>query len=936
MAGLELKLLGGLSVRQEGKTLASLRSKKGQALLVYLAMSGQAHSRLALAGLFWPDKPEADALRNLRKGLHLLNRDLGPYLHITRESVALSDETTVLVDALTFESAAQTTPSSLANLEAAGDLYGGPFLEGFYLSDCPEFEGWMIGRRETLHSLALDSFWRITGERRKRGDYARAEQSARRQIVLDNLDERGHRDLMEALALQGRRAEALQQFESCRHILEAELGVEPAPSTLRLAERIRLNQLTAPTIQEPSEAEPPVERGGPDTQAGLPVVAPLIGRENELTTLRNYLGSSVGRIVTIVGPGGIGKTTLAVTVARQESERYVDGVGYISLAAIQADDASSPSSAKNAIIRAITAALGYALQQGGRSHTQQLRDLLAGQQRLLVLDNFEQVVAGASVVAELTQAAPRLTILVTSREPLGLYGEQLLPLNGLAFDPSAVSEDDAAAQLFLQRVRQRDPTFMLGDSERPYLTQICQMVGGSPLALELAAANMEGISLSRMAEELTHSLDLLSTNWSDRPERHRSIRSVFEASWRSLTSEEQRVLSCLSVFREGFDVDAAQTVSAPRLTVQAYRRVLAGLIHKSLLGYDRAADRYSMHELLRQFAAEKPALALDDQAEANQRHCDYFTTLLAQQERKWNTASEEEALNTLLIDEANIGRAWRWAMEHHQWSRLVAAFYSWQSFYRWRIAIAEFNELCGAILEQTRRVTVGQSVEVLQLRARAMGALLWSEPDKRKAARMVEDMHGLLDDLERRGVDVAEERALLLRDSAILIGQLGGPTRAAEQLERSKALFDAKGMLWDAAMVEGNLALIDWRHGRHAEAVRRQERVLATAQHLGSKRSEGAAAFNLGLFLRSLGEFDRAAELQQAALDEGRRLNYGLALTRYAAGLARTQLWRGQSEEARRRASEGLNAAQASHFPQYVAWARGYLAETQIHGGQYR
>lgn len=935
MAGLELTLLGGLSVSEEGKRLRSIRSKKGKALLAYLAMTGQPASRLALAGLFWPDKPEEDALMNLRKVLHLLNQELALYLHTNRESVGLAEEAHVWVDALEFEVAARKTPTTLATLEQAGELYQGAFLKGFYLSDCAEFEDWMTARREALQNLALESFWRITGERRKAGDYQQAEQSARRHIALDNLDERGHRDLMEVLALQGRRAEALQQYESCRRILEAELGVEPAPATVALAERIRLNQLTSPTAPDTAvaneDAEPPVSRDGPR----LPSVAPLIGRENELAMLRDYLGNADGRIVTIVGAGGIGKTSLALTLAEQESGKFADGVCYVSLDAVEAGEASASDSARKAVIGAIGAAMGHPLQQDEHHHAQQLHKLLGERQLLLVLDNFEPLIAGAQAVADLARAAPRVTVLITSREPLGLYGEQLLPLSGLYFAAEEISESDAAAQLFLLRARRRDPTFGLGDKDLPYLRQICQTVAGSPLALELAAANLEGLSLPKLAEELTKSIDLLSTTWSDVPERHRSIRSVLDASWNQLTPEERRVFCCLSVFRNSFSGDAAHVVCAPQSPSADCHQVLAALLRKSLLNYDRTSNRYSMHELLAQFAAEKLSLLANEEAGANSRHSDYFMTWVAQLDSDWNTATEEEALETLMQEESNVRKAWRWALDHDQWARLVDAFDSWQTYHRWQITIAEFNDICQELLQRTGRAGSEVAVEALRLRAKATISLLWSEPDQRKAARMADETHTLLDFIEERGADVTEDRATLLRDTAFLVSQLGNPALAVEQLERSKALFEQRSRRWEVAKVEGNLAVIDWRHGRHASAVRRQENVLAIAQHLGSKRSEGAAAFNLGLFLRSLGQLDRSAELQRTAIEEGRRQEYGLALTRYKAGLARTLLWQGQLEEAKRLTSEALSTAQASHFPQYVAWTRAYLAEIQLHGGQY-
>jgi len=405
------------------------------------------------------------------------------------------------LDAAEFERALSGAAQTTAQLETALELYRGDFLEGFFV-DSQAFEEWTRIERERLHYLAIDALDTLITRHLGQGAYSAGITCASRLLQMDNLREETHRQLMELLALAGQREAALAQYETCRRLLNDELSVLPTPETTALYERIRSGQL----IRDRSTGNEIVHRT--DTVSSrprhnLPVqTTPFVGREAELADLARLFADPTVRLVTILGPGGMGKTRLAIEAAAAQLDHFTHGVFFVPLAAL-------PTPAD--IARALADAIGLQFEGGGpgsehRNAQQQLLDYFRQKHQLLVMDNFEHLLEGADLLTAILQAAPGVRILATSRERLHLSSETVFTLGGMAF-PGLDSPEDAlhydSVQLFLQSARRVRRDFDLCPGDLPSVSLIHHLVGGMPLGLRLAAGWVDQFSLEEIVQELS-------------------------------------------------------------------------------------------------------------------------------------------------------------------------------------------------------------------------------------------------------------------------------------------------------------------------------------------------------------------------------------------------------------------------------------------------
>ncbi len=679
-----LFLLGSPRVEDAGGRDVRFRTRKELALLAYLALeSDRSHSRELLANLLWPDSPEDTARNNLRVALSRVGTALqltpSP-IEATRTDVRWHATRSVWIDAVAFEAIlhAQTRARTGSDLSSALNLYHGDFLHGFELRDAQPFEEWLTLRRESLHRNMVTALDQSGRECESKSDYKGAEQVARRHIASDPLDERAHRLLMRALALLGDRNGALAQFENCQNILVQELGVEPESATISLATRIREGKLTDPTPQT-----------NPTTR-NLPLSPTrFVGRKDELAHVSDLLKRAP--LVTLVGPGGIGKTRLALEVAHQLSAFFVDGVHYVALSGIASTAALVPT---------ILRTLGLPV---GENSEGQLPAALAGKHILLVLDNLEHLTGCAHVIAALLAASSGLHVLATSRERLRLASEHVASVNGLPY--SRPSSSDAtfipeAAALFLQTALRVNPRFTLSSDAQPALAQICVLTRGMPLALELAAGWCASMSLPEIALELEQSAGFLVSDQPDMPERQRSLRAAFDWSWQLLNATERDAFARLSVFREGFTRDAAVNVAEVNLSM------LAQLSQKSLLtlqdGRGAQVARYEMHGLLREFASDVLADVPELRHHVKLRHAIYYLKLLASQESQLQGSQMSQAVFAIDTELSNIQKAWRWCSKRDRFDLLLPALFATYQYY---LASGRFADGATAFGFSTERLT---------------------------------------------------------------------------------------------------------------------------------------------------------------------------------------------------------------------------------------
>lgn len=413
---------------------------------------------------------------------------------------------------------------------------------------------------------------------------------------------------------------------------------------------------------------------------------PFIGRELELNELSDLLAHADIRLVTILAAGGMGKTRLALEVAKSHLPKFPNGVYFIPLAQLRAVDDMIPTIAAHLYVQLTTS----------DDPTAQLLNHLRDKAILLVLDNFEHLLAGASLITTLLEAAPRLKILVTSRERLNLHGETGYALGGMTLptgETRAETLNCSAVQLFIQRMQMMQANATVPDNELAYVRRICHQVGGMPLGIELAASLIDVLSPQEIAAEIEQNVDILATEMRDMPPRLRSIRAVFDYSWSRLTDAEQDVYRRLAVFRAGFTREAAQAVAGANF------RVLKRLANKSLLQRDTNSERYMIHELLRQYAEEQ--LKISGAADStHQVHTTYYTDLMAQGESRIKGQGQLEALNQIELDFENTRAAWQWAVEHADFEAINQSLESLYWFCTMRARVPTGEQLFQQAREQ--------------------------------------------------------------------------------------------------------------------------------------------------------------------------------------------------------------------------------------------
>ena len=674
---LSIHLFGPPRFERDGAPIHISR-RKGLALVSYLAQTNQPASRERLATLFWPEHNQMEALKSLRRELARLKKELGrESITATQSQLAFDAGAGALVDVVRFQKQLQLVHehdhfpemhclSCLDALTNAVNLYSDDFMAGFNLPDCSEFDAWQDFERESLRHGLGQALHQLTIWHATQRDYVRAINYSRRWLALDPLHEAARRALMQVYAEAGRPAEALRVYEEGVQLLQEELDIAPAEESRQLWQAIRAGRV--PDIQEGADgpAKPARQAAhvqGRHRRSNLPrQPTPFVGRSRELVMIQLRLQEPACRLFNLVGPGGIGKTRLALEVGRcildEGVPRFADGVFFVPLAAV---------SAPEGIVSAILEAAGITLY-GNMPPEQQLLDYLHDKQMLFILDNLEHLLEGGETITAILAAAPAVKVLATSRVALRLQEEWFHPLGGLSVPPpgsparryEAAGDSSAslrsydAVRLFEQCAHHASPSFS-PDEDVENVARICRLVEGMPLALELAAAWLKVLDVRAVADELEHSLDLLDSRFRNMPERHQSIRAVFDQTWAMLDSAEQEVLARLSVFRGGFTREAALQV------VGATLFLLTGLVEKALL-HKTTHGRYQLHELLRQFAAgQSEEMGLVEESRA--AHCRYYMANLAQREPELKGAQQQIALKQIKNNLENIRFAWNWALD---------------------------------------------------------------------------------------------------------------------------------------------------------------------------------------------------------------------------------------------------------------------------------
>lgn len=624
-----------------------------------------------------------------------------------------------------------------------------------------------------------------------------------------------------------------------------------------------IRQARTALASEPSADPTPATAEAVPLPRHLPLPpSALIGREAEINVLQHLLLQERCRLVTVLGVGGMGKTRLALATAAALARHFPDGAAFVALAPLQA---------AHQLPGAVADALGLVLQ-GAHDTQEQVLHHLATRHLLLVLDNFEHLLndelgRATHWLLELLRRAPDLYLVVTSRERLRLSGERIFELGGLALpQPASDLAQAEAVRLFVERAQGVDSSFALTAQNADAISRICRLMDGMPLALELAAAWVRMLSCGEIADEIQRSLDFLVLADRDMTPRHRSMRAVFDHSWSLLTVEEQRVLAALAVFRGGCQREAAQAVAGATLPV------LAALIDKSLVrrvGETPGLARYELHELTRQYAAQR--LAADPVAEESvlARHCEFYARFVKTQELALGGAQQMAAMAQIDQEIDNIRSAWRLAVEQDWLAPLQQMVNGLGEAFYWRSRYHEGVLLWRALVEQLQRQAL-PSAEATLLRCSArtwLGCFLTQVGEGATVEDLFRELFADLADLAAAGYDVRACQALAQHELAYFyIGTIGNYAEALALQSDSVALYRQLGNAHGLGRALARQSRILHFLGRYREAIAVAEEAIAVGQRNSDQLVTVGAIEGLALSLTYLGEFAAAEPHFRTAL----------------------------------------------------------------------
>ena len=955
---LTISLLGGVAILQDETTVTGFASRKVEALLVYLACNPRPHSREILAALLWPENDQNRALANLSVALTSLRKQLDTAVLAERHTVGFNTEIECVLDTAVFQRAITQASeeqrrrgklgrTSASQLATAVSLYKGDFLAGFNIRHAPDFEAWVLLEQERLRQLFLNALADLITFHQQRGQLGAAIADAQHLLAVDPLQENIHRQLMSLYAQDNQRPAALAQYEQCVRILDEELGVEPDEETSLLYEQIVSGDWGAGEqgSRGASSFSPSLPLS-PSPLHNLPAAATtFIGREAELARIGAWLAEANGRLLTIVGPGGMGKTRLAQETARAQVGQFADGVWAVSLVAY---------AEVSEVVTAVADTIGLTLS-GKSEPAGQLLHYLQNREMLLVLDNLEHLLSPdlLNLITELTQQAPDLRLIATSRERLRLQAETVLDLHGLPFpgdgnrysvigdrftDYGLPFTDYPAIQLFTNRAQRIQAAFRLVEQETA-VTQLCQLVGGLPLALELAATWTRILSVAEIVAEIQRGLGSLTTTLHDVPERHRSLRAVIASSWHMLPPDEQALFRKLAVFRGGFTRAAAEQVAGARLPQ------LMSLVDRSFLRLD-GDQRFRRHPLLLQFAQEQLAAQRDEQTQTQSAHAHFFANFVQTHERSLSGEDAFTALAALAADLDNIRVAWQWALSVmdeailNQLVRGIGRFFEDRSRYlegaeffieslkvmgkqpatavreqlkaKMQVELGYFWHQNGrfaeaeAILSEANQLAHQHNLIQTRLIAlRNLGEIISDQGDRDAAKPYLEEALQLC-----RPDENVEQRLLLLWRLGILRMDNGDYAQAQTDYEEAMTLARALGNKLHIARLHNSIAIIANRQQEYNEAIRHWQLARAGFQAWDHDWGLAATSHNLAMAYAGLEQYEAAMENIRAAMLVHEKIGHKRGLAGGLAVMASIYLAQGKRREARRYFYDSLRLSQ--------------------------
>lgn len=621
---------------------------------------------------------------------------------------------------------------------------------------------------------------------------------------------------------------------------------------------------------------------------------PFVGREDELAQLAKLLDNSKIRLITILAPGGMGKTRLALESAEWQIPNFEHGVYFVELAPL-----SDPAH----IVSAIATATNYNFQVDGRDQKQQILDFLGNKTLLLVIDNYEHLLEGASLVTDILKAAPDVKILVTSRQRLNQLSETIFNLQGMdfpAWETPADALEYAAVKLFMQSAKRARSDFELTTDNMDAVARICKLVQGMPLGILLAAAWLGVLPPDEIAAEIAQSVDFLASDMGEIPERQRNMRAVFDYSWNLMNEAEQQVFMKLSVFRGGFTRQAGQNITGANL------QQLMGLVNKSLILRNNNNGRYEIHELLRQYAAEKAEQS--GQIEAiGTAHMNYYADMMHERTSHLNGGHRQlEALNDIEPDFENVRAAWIWGLEHEYYEAVDRMLLSLETYCSSRTRLQDSLALFEMAVQRLADTTDSQHKSIY-------GRLLWNLGTIYHFSHKTEQGYQAVE----KGLEILreygepDEIGNALGTLSMITLALGQPQHAWTLAEEGLALVrttDNRNYEAYALHIQGNA-------GFQLKQFEKTEQLwleaLSVYRECGAKEGISDMLSSLGMIQHTIHRrFDKAEAYYRESLALGREMRLPERIRRSLNSLAALYQNLGRIDEAEKAAREALIVAQ--------------------------
>lgn len=982
---LKINLLGAPQLLRNDTPIAGFITRKAEALFFYLVVTQRTHMRDALATLFWADDDQQRARKNLRDIISNLRELLGDYLLITRSTIAFDNSRPYWLDIEQFQSyLQQATPAfAIGETLRAIDLYYGEFLEGFHVRGAPNFEEWMLFEREHLHKAYIQGQYTLATCYLDIQDYHAAVLVTQRLLAIEPWQERAHRQLMIGLAGSGRINEALAQYATCCRVLTDELGLEPMAETTALYQQIRsgaYDKVTSDrvTSDKVTTDHPVTQSPGHSYRANLATHAahnlprqltPFFGRTVEIAAVCAKLQKPDCFWLTLTGVGGVGKTRLAQKIGETLLPYFRDGVWFVSLL-----DIAPGKTLEEQLITAI----GKALQlpfTGAESLKPQLLAYLRDRQLLLILDNFEHLNSdewldppnaqlsdqplplrsAADTVYHLLQATRQLKVLITSRHRLNYQAEHLFTLDGLPL-PEAEEVDALRAgqlaltallqydslALFAQRAAQSSSSFAITEENVAAIVQICRLLEGLPLGIELAATLSQRYSCAQIAHLLENHYAILATTFHDLPARHRSIEATLAYSWQLLGPDDALILAQCALFRDSFTLAAAAAITGA--TPAQLQR-----LEDHLLLHPMGGKRYTMHRLMRQYALQQLQTTPTVEQTVRERHCRYYAQFL-KGIIEGQALLDAQAFNTVQEEMGNIYSSWEWAVAEgrfailHQLLPPLTRIWTLAGSHREIAAIlfqavivlkerfvaqlagtAEAQQLLAQLLlEQayfyttTARIEEAKTVveEALRL-ARALddrtlttmayqrlGDAAWAQGEYQQHRMAYEQALALAKTIERPQSEVQSFSNLGMNHD-----MRGEYSHAIHYYQAALVLTRAHGDRPTENVIYNNLGVSSALLGDYTEALRYYQETLQISRQLGDQEGSGFANLNLGLLHNSLGGWQQARYYGERALKIFRMIDNHRLEARTLAQLGITLHQTGETAQAASYAQQALQIA---------------------------